>query len=75
MFTGIIEEVGAVVLTVVRTGGCEISVSAPKLFPSMRAGDSLAVNGACLTVTRKQAPTTLFFDVSGETLHEPFSGI
>ncbi len=74
MFTGIIEEVGTVALTVIRMGGREISISAPRLFPSMRAGDSLAVNGACLTVTRKQAPATLFFDVSGETLARTLLG-
>jgi riboflavin synthase len=74
MFTGIIEEVGTVALTVARTGGCEISVSAPGLFPAMRIGDSLAVNGACLTVTRKQAPAALFFDVSEETLSRTLLG-
>jgi len=74
MFTGIIEEVGTVVLTIARTGGREIFISAPGLFPPIRAGDSLAVNGACLTVTRKQAPATLFFDVSEETLSRTLLG-
>ncbi len=68
MFTGIIEELGEVVAVSKRTEGMELSLKAPGLFPRQNLGDSLAVNGACLTVTRKAPPATLFFDISGETL-------
>ena len=68
MFTGIIEEVGEVVAVTRRTSDMELSLKAPALFPQLNLGDSLAVNGACLTVTRKIPPATLRFDVSGETL-------
>ncbi len=68
MFTGIIEEVGEVVSVTKRTDDMVLSLKAPKLFPQLNLGDSLAVNGACLTVTRKTPPATLSFDVSGETL-------
>ncbi len=68
MFTGIIEEVGTIDSVVKREGGMEVGIRAPVLFSGLMIGDSLAVNGACLTVTRKNLPATLFFDVSSETL-------
>ncbi len=51
MFTGIIEEVGHVrhVLSGGESG--ELSVSAHKVLEGSRIGDSIAVNGVCLTVT------------------------
>lgn len=48
MFTGIIEEVGRVVA---RTSD-ELTVAAQAVTADMRLGDSIAVNGVCLTVTR-----------------------
>jgi len=68
MFTGIIEEVGEVVSATKRTDDMVLSLKAPTLFPKLNLGDSLAVNGACLTVTRKTPPSALSFDISGETL-------
>jgi len=68
MFTGIIEEVGTVESVVKRTEDMVLSLKAPGLFPQLNLGDSLAVNGTCLTVTRKTPPATLFFDISGESL-------
>ncbi len=68
MFTGIIEEVGRVVSTQKRDVGHGLGIQAPILSPGLKQGDSLAVNGVCLTVTRKAPPATLYFDVSPETL-------
>ncbi len=50
MFTGIIEEVGAV--RHIRMGGasCVITVGAEKVLTGVHIGDSIAVNGTCLTV-------------------------
>lgn len=47
MFTGIIEEVGAII----RLGGGQLTVSAHKVLEDVQLGDSIAVNGICLTVT------------------------
>lgn len=47
MFTGIIEEVGVVKAT--QGGG--LTISAGKVREGMMVGDSIAVNGVCLTVT------------------------
>lgn len=68
MFTGIVEEIGKIESVLKKTDGMVLSLKAPVLFPQLDFGDSLAVNGACLTVTRKATPVSLFFDVSTETL-------
>ena len=47
MFTGIIEEVGYIQ----RIGGGQLAVSCEKVLTDVRQGDSIAVNGVCLTVT------------------------
>lgn len=47
MFTGIIEEVGSVQ----SIGGGVLSIKAAKVLEDVRLGDSIAVNGVCLTVT------------------------
>lgn len=47
MFTGIIEEVG----TVQRIGGGSIAIAAEHVLGDAHVGDSIAVNGICLTVT------------------------
>lgn len=51
MFTGIVEEVGTV--KAVRHGAVSsfIEIAAAKIFDDMHLGDSIAVNGVCLTVT------------------------
>ena len=46
MFTGIIEEIGAVK----GTGPTSLAISAAKIVGDTALGDSIAVNGACLTV-------------------------
>jgi riboflavin synthase len=52
MFTGLIESVGRIAaLTSTDTGGITVRVTT-SLAPELRPGDSVAVNGVCLTVTR-----------------------
>ncbi len=63
MFTGIVEEVGSVSL--VQTG--KLSVAAGKVLKSLEIGDSIAVNGVCLTVTRLDGGS-FSVDVMPETL-------
>lgn len=77
MFTGIIEELGEVV-DVARTadGGdttTRLTIHAPKVTADADAGDSIAVNGVCLTVV---APGGGRFsaDVIPETLHRSSLG-
>jgi len=67
MFTGLIEDMGKV-LKLERTGGAA-KLTVATVMPSVEfsPGDSVAVNGVCLTVTRIAAPM-LTFDVSPETV-------
>jgi riboflavin synthase len=60
MFTGIVEELGTVQSLTRAGGGYQLSVRASKVVEDVRLGDSLSVNGACLTVTR--------FDSAGFTV-------
>jgi riboflavin synthase len=48
MFTGLIEQVGEVESVRQTEAGCEIRIRAP--FTDLASGESIAVNGACLTV-------------------------
>lgn len=50
MFTGIIEEVGAVV----RRSGADVAVMATKVMEDLSLGDSIAIDGACMTVAALQ---------------------
>lgn len=51
MFTGIIEEIG--IIRSVKTGArsAALEIGASKVLPATRIGDSISVNGVCLTVT------------------------
>jgi riboflavin synthase len=51
MFTGIVEETGRVVRAEPARGGRALAVEARAVIEGMRPGDSVAVNGCCLTAT------------------------
>jgi riboflavin synthase len=50
MFTGIIEETGSISKIVRKGGAWEISVDCRKVLAELKQGDSVAIDGACLTV-------------------------
>ena len=50
MFTGIIEELGRVRAIDRREGGARLEIAASTVLADARPGDSIAVNGCCLTV-------------------------
>ncbi|MGN7479262.1 riboflavin synthase [Solibacillus silvestris] len=67
MFTGIIEELGTVQNLKQSTQSMELSIRAGKVLEDMQLGDSVAVNGVCLTV--KQFANNYFVaDVMPETV-------
>jgi riboflavin synthase len=66
MFTGIVEETGQVLAFAQRAEAWELAVTARAALVDLAPGDSIAVNGCCLTATRSDA-TTLRFDVLEET--------
>jgi riboflavin synthase len=63
MFTGLIEEVGSLVW--VRAG--QLKIAAPRLAKNIRRGDSVAVNGCCLTLSSRRG-NELAFDLLEETI-------
>ena len=68
MFTGIVHGVGRIEQVVPRGDGRRLSVAVGSLDASdVAVGDSVAVNGCCLTVVERSG-SLLKFDVSAETL-------
>ncbi len=67
MFTGLVEEVGGVLAIRATNRGPQLQIAAPRLAKEIRAGDSVAVNGCCLTVTGHDGDH-LAFDLLEETL-------
>jgi riboflavin synthase len=68
MFTGIVQAVGRIERAVPQGDGLRLSVAAGSLDASdIAVGDSVAVNGCCLTVVERNGGL-LVFDVSAETL-------
>jgi riboflavin synthase len=65
MFTGIIQNIG--LFKGYRQGKQEIAVQAPSLASQIEIGESLAVNGVCLSLVRKEKDA-LFFNLSLETI-------
>ena len=67
MFTGLIEEVGSVLAFETKNRGTRLQISAPRLSEQIQIGDSVAVNGCCVTVAAHRSDQ-LFFDLLEETL-------
>jgi riboflavin synthase len=68
MFSGIVAALGRISKVEQRPGGVRIAVSAARLgLDDVSVGDSIAVNGVCLTVIAK-SPTSFEADVSAETM-------
>ncbi len=66
MFTGIVEETGRVVAFARGAEAWRLEVAAHVVATDVAVGDSVAVNGCCLTVARRMGEI-LFFDVLEET--------
>ena len=67
MFTGLIEEIATVLWIRATDRGTQLQIAAPRIAEKIHTGDSIAVNGCCLTVSahRKEQIT---FDLLEETL-------
>ena len=66
MFTGLIQEVGTVAALDLNGQAKCVEISAPQVGLKVRIGDSVGVNGCCLTVARRKADQ-LSFDVLKES--------
>jgi riboflavin synthase len=67
LFTGIIEEIGIIRDIRIVSEGAVLAVSGKTILSDLKIGDSISVNGVCLTATRIGSDSFLC-DVSAETL-------
>jgi riboflavin synthase len=68
VFTGIVEELGEVVAVEGQPDAARLTVRGPQVVAGAARGDSIAINGVCLTVTAL-SDGTFTADVMGETLN------
>lgn len=73
MFTGIVEEVGHVSGLARGAKGARVTIAAHEVLDGTRLGDSIAVNGVCLTVTGL-TPAAFTADIMAETLRRSTLG-
>src|SRR5689334_23121771 len=67
MFTGLIETTASVLWIRATDRGTQLQIAAPSVAETVHTGDSIAVNGCCLTVTAHRAEQ-ITFDLLEETL-------
>lgn len=71
MFTGLIETTGEVISFVPGAGAARLTIAAPRIAGRLRTGDSVAVNGVCLTALRIDLdafPPRFTADLAAETI-------
>lgn len=54
MFTGLIEEIGEIQSIISQSSGLQLTITASRVLEGSQVGDSIAVNGVCLTATALQ---------------------
>jgi riboflavin synthase len=77
VFTGIVEEVGTLLFREHQSDAARLLIRARKVLEDVALGDSISVNGVCLTVTdvrRDEGQSTWSTDVMGETLRRSSLG-
>ncbi|MBZ4684135.1 MAG: riboflavin synthase [Fusobacteriaceae bacterium] len=67
IFTGLVEEKGKILSLVKSSTGYKIKILAKKILENVKIGDSIAVNGVCLTVT-KFSSNEFEADIMNETV-------
>src|SRR5438309_1742251 len=67
MFTGLVQALGTVKAVAEGVAGRTLTVGEPGMAPDLQLGESIAVNGACLTVVSFD-DAALMFEVGFETL-------
>jgi riboflavin synthase len=67
MFTGLVEELGSIATVAHNDAGARITIGASLVTSDIANGDSIAVNGVCLTALDVSA-TSFYADISPETL-------
>src|ERR1700727_1274935 len=71
MFTGLIETTGTLLAIIPTAGATRITIAAPTLTARLNTGDSIAVNGVCLTalsIEPNAFPPRFSADLAAETI-------
>src|SRR5947209_7883664 len=74
MFTGLVQSLGTVKVITEGAAGRTLTVAEPGMAPVLQLGESVAVNGACLTVVSSDA-AAFTFEVGFETLAKTNLGL
>jgi riboflavin synthase len=74
VFTGLIEAVGRVAEVRPAGGGRVLAIACERPLPDLRLGESIAVDGVCLTVTAQQHDRRFQVDVSAESVERSILG-
>ncbi|MGH8910639.1 MAG: riboflavin synthase, partial [Egibacteraceae bacterium] len=74
MFTGIVDEIGAVRAVERHEGGARLAVDCRTAVEAAQVGDSISVNGCCVTVTTLPPGGGFTADLMGETLNRTALG-
>jgi riboflavin synthase len=75
MFTGLVEGKGHVVFFVKRGGMIRLGIVAGPLAKDMRVGDSVSVNGMCLTVNEREGEVLVFLAMPETLRRTSLSGL
>jgi len=70
MFTGLIEDLGKVAFRQKNENSITLGIESKVITEEMMIGDSIAVDGICLTITRIQNPSTFFVQAITETIQK-----
>ena len=73
MFTGLVEEIGTVASLERQGDAIRLGIAAPKVLDDAALGDSIAINGVCLTVAERTADVFIA-DVMQESLNRSALG-
>ncbi|ADG99085.1 riboflavin synthase, alpha subunit [Segniliparus rotundus DSM 44985] len=74
MFTGLVEELGEVAWLNPSGDAAQLAIRARVVVDGLGHGDSIAVNGVCLTVVEQPEPGMFVVDAMGETLRHTSVG-
>ena len=69
MFTGIVEELGRIKSIELKSKGIRYSIAAQVVMVDLKIGDSISVNGVCLTIVEKEKDG-FCMDIVEETLNK-----
>src|SRR5919202_3647605 len=75
MFTGLVEGTGRIVFFVKRRGMIRLGIVAGRLAKDLKVGDSVSVNGVCLTINEREGEVLVFLAMPETLRRTALSGL